>query len=169
VGPDHAFPGLIAEKIRTRNLPFEVVNAGVSGDTSADGLHRLDWLLQQRIDILMIVLGANDGLRGLSPELLKQNLQTIIEKAKTKNPRTQIIIAGMRMPPNLGQEYAAEFEAVYPAIARKNNAVLIPFLLEGVGGHSELNQQDQIHPTAEGHKIIAESVWRALAPMLHKS
>jgi acyl-CoA thioesterase I len=166
VGPNQTYPALIAEKIRAANLPFQVVNAGVSGDTSSDGLHRLDWLLQQPIDILMIALGANDGLRGLPATLLQENVQAMISKVKAKNPRVQIVIAGMQMPPNLGSSYAAEFERVYPSVAQKNNTLLIPFLLEGVGGHSELNQPDQIHPTAAGQKIIAETVWRTIGPIL---
>jgi acyl-CoA thioesterase I len=168
VGQDRAFPTLIAEKVRAANLPFDVVNAGVSGDTSADGLHRLDWLLQRRIDVLVIALGANDGLRGLSPTVLWENLQAIIDKAKAKNPQVQIIVAGMQMPPNLGAEYTAEFERVFAGVAQKNSAVLIPFLLERVGGHRELNQPDQIHPTAAGHKIIADVVWRTLEPILRQ-
>lgn len=168
VGQDRAFPALIAEKIRAADLPFEVVNAGVSGDTSADGLHRLDWLLQRKMDVLVIALGANDGLRGLPAATLAENLQAMIDKAKNKNPRLRIVIAGMQMPPNLGADYAAKFERVFAGVAQKNNAALIPFLLDGVGGHRELNQADQIHPTAAGHKIIAETVWRALEPILRE-
>lgn len=168
VGPERSFPALIAEKIRAANLPFEVVNAGVSGDTSADGLHRLDWLLQRKMDVLVIALGANDGLRGLPAATLAENLQAMIDKAKNKNPQMRIVIAGMQMPPNLGADYAAKFQSVFAGIAHKNNAILIPFLLDGVGGHRELNQADQIHPTAAGHKIIADTVWRTLQPILRE-
>ncbi|HEY2713441.1 MAG TPA: arylesterase [Chthoniobacterales bacterium] len=169
VDPKQAFPALIEEKIREKNLPYEVINAGVSGDTTAGGLARLDWVLQKKIDILVLALGANDGLRGLPVAQLKTNLQAIIDKVKAKNPAVKIVIAGMQMPPNLGGEYASEFRDAFPAIALANNATLVPFLLDGVGGHAELNQADQIHPTAAGHKVVAENVWRALEPLLTKS
>ena len=168
VRAEESYPALIAEKIRSAKLPYQVVNAGASGDTSADGLGRIDWLLQRKIDILVIALGANDGLRGLSPLTLKTNLQGIIDKAKVKNPQTQIIIAGMQIPPNMGIDYAKEFQAVFAEVAKKNGAFLIPFLLEKVGGHRELNQPDSIHPTAAGHKIMAETVWRSLEPILRR-
>src|SRR6267143_793244 len=164
--PSEAFPALIAEKIRAAGLPFQVENAGLSGDTSAGALRRTDWLLQRPIDVLMIELGGNDGLRGLPVKSLKANLQAIIDKAKAKNPAVRMVIAGMQIPPNLGAEYAANFERVYAELARENNAVLIPFLLEGVGGHRDLNQPDMIHPTAAGHRIIADLVWRTLEPIL---
>jgi acyl-CoA thioesterase-1 len=150
-------------------LPYEVVNAGESGDTSADGLHRLDWLLQRPIDVLVVALGANDGLRGLPVDALQANLQAIIDKTKAKDPQTQIVIAGMQLPPNLGASYAGKFAEVFKNVAQKNGAALIPFLLAGVGGHRELNQADQIHPTAAGQRILAEDVWRVLAPLLHQS
>ncbi len=160
VDPSEAYPALIADKIRAAHLPFEVINAGLSGDTSAGGLRRIDWLLQRPIDVLVIALGGNDGLRGLAPKALKENLQAIIDKAKAKNPQVKIVIAGMQIPPNLGADYAAEFQRVYPEIARENRAALIPFLLEGIGGHRDLNQPDLIHPTSAGHKVIADLVWR---------
>ena len=163
-----AFPALIAEKIRAAGLPFQVENAGLSGDTSAGALRRTDWLLQRPIDVLVIELGGNDGLRGLPVKSLKANLQTIIDKAKTKNAAVRIVIAGMQIPPNLGADYAAEFERVYSELARENDATLIPFLLEGVGGRRDLNQPDMIHPTAAGHRIIADLVWRTLEPILRK-
>jgi acyl-CoA thioesterase I len=166
--PTEAFPALIAEKIRAAGLPFKVENAGLSGDTSAGALRRTDWLLQRPIDVLVIELGGNDGLRGLPVRSLKSNLQAIIDKAKAKNPAVKIVIAGMQIPPNLGAEYATNFERVYAELARENNAVLIPFLLEGVGGHRDLNQQDMIHPTAAGHRIVADLVWRTLEPILRK-
>ena len=161
-----AFPALIAEKIRAAGLPFDVENAGLSGDTSAGGLRRIDWLLQRRIDVLVLELGANDGLRGLDLKSMKANLQEIIDKTKAKNPQVKIVLAGMQVPPNLGAEYATGFERAYSELARENNAVLIPFLLEGVGGHRDLNQQDLIHPTAAGHRIVADLVWRTLEPIL---
>jgi acyl-CoA thioesterase-1 len=168
VGQEQAFPALISAKIRAGNFPFEVVNAGVSGDTSADGLRRIDWLLQQRIDMLVIALGANDGLRGLPVSALQANLQAIVDKTKAKNPGAQIVIAGMQMPPNLGADYGGKFQRVYADVAQKNNAILIPFLLEEVGGHRDLNQADSIHPTAAGHRIMAETVWRTLEPKLRE-
>jgi acyl-CoA thioesterase I len=163
-----AFPALIGEKIRASGLPFEIQNAGLSGDTSAGALRRIDWLLQRRIDVLVIALGGNDGLRGLPVKELKANLQAIIDKAKAKNPAVKIVIAGMQIPPNLGPEYSASFQQVYAELARENHAVLIPFLLEGVGGRRELNQPDLIHPTAAGHRIIADLVWRTLGPILRQ-
>jgi acyl-CoA thioesterase-1 len=164
-----AFPALVAEKIRAGNLPFDVENAGLSGDTSAGGLRRIDWLLQRPIDILVVELGANDGLRGLDLKSMKANLQAIIEKTKAKNPAAKIVLAGMQVPPNLGPEYATGFQRTFEELARENNATLIPFLLEGVGGHRELNQADQIHPNPAGHRIIGELVWRALEPILRQS
>ena len=169
VQPAEAFPSLIAEKIRAAHLPFEVENAGLSGDTSAGGLRRIDWLLQRRIDVLVLELGANDGLRGLQLKSMKANLQAIIDKTKAKNPQVKIVLAGMQVPPNLGAEYATGFERVFSELARENNAVLIPFLLEGVGGHRDLNQQDLIHPSAAGHQIVADLVWRTLEPILGQS
>src|SRR5204862_4914904 len=130
-----AFPALIADKIRAAGLPFEVENAGLSGDTSAGGLRRIDWLLQRRIDVLVLELGANDGLRGLDLKSMKANLQAIIDKTKVKNPQVKVALAGMQVPPNLGAEYATGFERAYRELASENNAVLIPFLLEGVGGY----------------------------------
>lgn len=166
--PSEAFPALIAEKIRAAALPFEIQNAGLSGDTSAGALRRIDWLLQRPIDVLVIELGGNDGLRGLPIKSLKANLQTIIDKAKAKNLTLKVVIAGMQIPPNLGADYSADFQRVYAELARENNAVLIPFLLEGVGGHRDLNQPDMIHPTAAGHRIVADLVWRTLEPILRK-
>jgi acyl-CoA thioesterase I len=168
VQPAEAFPALVAEKIRAAKLPFEVENAGLSGDTTAGGLRRIDWLLQRRIDLLVLELGANDGLRGLDLKSMKANLQSIIDKTKAKNPQVKIVLAGMQVPPNLGAEYVSGFQRVYDELARENNATLIPFLLEGVGGHRELNQQDLIHPSPAGHRIIADLVWRTLEPILRE-
>jgi acyl-CoA thioesterase I len=168
LSPSEAFPALIAEKIRAAGLPFQVENAGLSGDTSAAALRRTDWMLQRPIDVLVIALGGNDGLRGLPVKSLKANLQAIIDKAKAKNPAVKIVIAGMQIPPNMGDAYVEDFARVYAELARENNAALIPFLLEGVGGRRELNQPDLIHPTAAGHRIIADLVWRTLEPILRK-
>ena len=166
--PNQAFPALISKKIHAAGLPFEVQNAGVSGDTSAGALRRIDWLLQRPIDVLVIELGGNDALRGLPIKSLKENLQKLIDKVKAKSPALQIVIAGMQIPPNLGADYEAGFARIYPELARENNTFLIPFLLEGVGGHRELNQPDMIHPTAAGQQIIADVVWKTLEPILRK-
>ncbi len=163
-----AFPSLIAEKIQQENLPFKVVNAGLSGETTAGGLRRIDWLLKQSVDVLIIELGGNDGLRGIAPSETKKNLQGIIDKVRAKNPRTEIILAGMQAPPNMGKDYTDEFRAIFPALAEKNSIALIPFLLEGVAGNPKLNLPDGIHPTAEGHQIIAQTVWKTLRPILLK-
>lgn len=168
VKANEAFPALVAEKIRAAKLPFQVENAGLSGDTTAGGLRRIDWLLQRRIDVLVIQLGGNDGLRGLPVSAIKSNLQAIIEKTKATNPATRIVLAGMQIPPNLGAEYARNFQQAFTEVARANDAILIPFLLEGVGGLRDLNQRDLIHPTAAGHRAIAEVVWRTLEPVLRQ-
>jgi acyl-CoA thioesterase-1 len=164
-----AFPALVAEKIRAAGLPFEVQNAGLSGDTSAGGLRRLDWLLQRPIDILVVELGGNDGLRGLDLKAMKSNLQAIIDKTKTKNPQVKIVLAGMQVPPNMGAEYANGFARVYAELAKENDATFIPFVLEGVGGVRELNQRDMIHPSPAGHRVIADLVWKTLEPLLRGS
>jgi acyl-CoA thioesterase-1 len=169
VAETQAYPALIQEKIREKHLPYDVINAGISGDTTAGGLARLDWVLQKKIDVLVLALGANDGLRGLPVAQTKANLQAIIDRVKAKNPAVKIIIAGMQIPPNMGDDYAVAFREIFPDLARANHAALVPFLLEGVGGHDELNQADRIHPTAAGHKILAENVWRVLEPLLTKS
>jgi acyl-CoA thioesterase-1 len=161
-----AFPALIQEKIEEAGWRFEVVNAGLSGDTSAGGLRRIDWLLREPVDVLILELGGNDGLRGTSPEVTKQNLQAIINQVRLKNTDTRIILAGMQIPPNLGQAHTRRFQEIFPELAESNDAVLIPFLLKDVGGIRSLNQTDGIHPTAEGHRIIAETVWDTLKPIL---
>lgn len=164
--PDQAFPALLQERIDAAGLDCKVVNAGVSGDTTAGGLRRLNWLLRQKVDILIVELGGNDGLRGIQPESTQANLQAMIDQARKKYPDIRIILAGMRLPPNLGAEYLQEFERIFPTLAEKNAAALVPFLLEGVGGERNLNQSDGIHPTAEGQRIVADNVWRVLAPLL---
>lgn len=166
VQPAEAFPNLIGEKIRAAGLPYVVENAGLSGDLSAGGLRRIDWLLQRPIDVLVIELGGNDGLRGLPVDALARNLQAIIDKTKAKNPQVKIVLAGMQIPPNLGADYARNFQQIFGELAQANHAALIPFLLEGVGGSRELNQADSIHPTAAGHRVIAETVWHTLEPIL---
>jgi acyl-CoA thioesterase-1 len=164
--PEQAFPALIQERIDAKSWNFKVVNAGQSGDTSAGGLSRLDWLLKNRVDILILELGANDGLRGLPAETTRKNLQAIIDRTKGKYPEAKVIVAGMKVPPNMGGDYGRKFEAVFVDLAKKNNAQLIPFVLEGVGGSRELNLADGIHPTAKGHEIVAANVWKVLEPIL---
>lgn len=163
-----AFPALIQQRIDGLDWNFKVINAGLSGDTSAGGLRRIDWLLRGRIDVLVLELGGNDGLRGIDLASTRANLQGIIDKVKAKNPRVKIVIAGMMVPPNLGQEYTRRFQQMYPELARANQAVLIPFLLEDVAGDAKLNLPDGIHPTAEGHKLVAETVWKHLRPVLQE-
>lgn len=161
-----AFPALIREKIDSLGWNFEVINAGQSGDTTAGGLRRLDWSLSRKVHVLVLELGANDGLRGIAPKVTRQNLQAIIDRTKEQNPNVKVVLAGMQMPPNLGGDYASRFRAIFPDLAKKNDALLIPFLLEGVGGVRELNLPDGIHPDAEGHKVVAENVWKVMKPLL---
>jgi acyl-CoA thioesterase I len=161
-----AFPALIQHKIDSLQLPYTAINAGVSGETSADGVARIDWILRQPVDIFVLELGGNDGLRGIPVSETKKNLQLIMDKVKAKNPSCQIVLAGMQIPPNMGKRYTDEFRNMYPELAKKNDVRLIPFLLEGVGGEARLNLDDGIHPTAEGHAILAQNVWSVLAPML---
>ena len=166
---EQAYPALIQAKIRDKKLPLDVINAGVSGDTTAGGLARLDWVLQKKIDVLVLALGANDGLRGLPIAQTKANLQAIIDRVKAKNPAVKIVIAGMQIPPNMGGDYGAEFRTIFADLAHANDAALVPFLLDRVAGHDDLNQEDHIHPTAAGQKIVAENVWRVLEPLLAKN
>ncbi|QPH41825.1 arylesterase [Pedobacter endophyticus] len=164
--PTEAYPALIQNRIDSLNLPYKVINGGLSGETSAGGKGRIDWLLKQPIDIFVLELGANDGLRGLPIAQTIKNLQDIIDRVKTKYPNAKMVIAGMQMPPNFGAKYANDFKNIFPDLARKNNMVLIPFLLDKVGGVPKLNQADGIHPTAEGDKILAENVWAVLKDLL---
>ena len=164
--PSQAYPALIQEKIDAKKWPFRIVNAGQSGDTSAGGLNRMEWLLRSRVDILVLELGGNDGLRGLPPETTRQNLQSIIELTRKKFPQVKIILAGMKVPPNMGADYAKKFATIYTELAKKHDALLIPFVLENVGGIRELNLPDGIHPTAKGHEIVAANVWKVLEPLL---
>ncbi len=166
LGSEAAYPALIQQKIDSAGLAFRVTNAGVSGETSAGGLRRLDWLLRQPVAVLVLELGANDALRGQDLRALENNLQAIIDRTRTAHPRASIVIAGMEAPPNLGRRYTGAFRQVFVDLARENGAALIPFLLEGVGGRPELNQADGIHPTARGHEIIADNVWQVLGSVL---
>ncbi|MEE8584267.1 MAG: arylesterase [Acidobacteriota bacterium] len=166
IDPAQAFPALIQQKIDRKGWPFEVLNAGLSGETSAGGLRRISWMLQRNPGVLVLELGANDGLRGFPLELTKRNLQGIISRARGRLPDLPIVLAGMMVPPNLGPEYTQRFQALYKELALDNGLSLIPFLLEGVAGQPELNLADGIHPTPQGHQIIAETVWKTLEPVL---
>jgi acyl-CoA thioesterase-1 len=161
-----AYPALLQQKIDAEGWNFTVVNAGLSGDTTSGGLRRIDWLLQRRIDVLILALGANDGLRGINLDVTRANLQAMIDRAKQKYPDVRVVLAGMYMPPNLGKDYVTRFQAIYPELAKTNQVSLIPFLLDGVAAHPDSNQDDMIHPTAEGQKIVADNVWRVLQPVL---
>jgi acyl-CoA thioesterase I len=164
--PNEAFPQLVQNKIDSLKLPYKVINAGLSGETTAGGKNRIDWILKQPVSIFVLELGGNDGLRGIPISETRQNLQTIIDRVRAKNPEVKILLAGMQVPPNMGQKYAVEFRQVFVDLAQKNNTALVPFILEGVGGVQELNQADGIHPTAPGHRIVAENVWEELRKLL---
>lgn len=166
LSPTEAFPAIIQNKIDSLGLPYKVINAGVSGETSSGGNGRIDWILRQPVDVFVLELGANDGLRGIPLSETKKSLQSIVDKVKAKYPEAKLVLAGMQIPPNMGQTYTTEFREIYPELAENNGMILIPFLLEGVGGEQKLNQQDGIHPTAEGHHMVAENVWRVLEGVL---
>jgi acyl-CoA thioesterase-1 len=161
-----AFPALLQQKIDDQAWNFKTINAGLSGETSAGGLRRIDWLLRQQVDVLLLELGVNDGFRGIDPKTIYNNLQGIIDRTRKKYPHVEIIVAGMLVPPNLGRDYAAQFRDVFPRLAQANGAALIPFLLQDVGGRPQLNLPDGIHPTAAGHQIVADNVWKVLQPVL---
>ena len=168
IDPSEAYPALIQDKIDSLHLNYKVVNAGVSGETTADGNSRIDWILKQPIDIFVLELGGNDGLRGIPLSGTEKNLQSIIDKVKAKYPGAKIILEGMQIPPNMGPDYTTKFKEIYPRLASENKVELVPFLLKGVGGDPKLNQRDGIHPTAEGHKIVAENVWKVLKQQIDK-
>jgi acyl-CoA thioesterase-1 len=159
IDPEDGFAGLIQSRIDSLGLNYKVINGGLSGETTAGGLSRLDWFLEEEPAIFVLELGGNDGLRGILLSETKNNLLAIIDKVRAKYPDTKIILAGMQIPPNMGQEYSKEFSELYPAVAAEKNVTLIPFLLDRVGGIPELNLPDGIHPTEEGHKIVAETIW----------
>ncbi len=163
---EDAYPAHVEAALVKKGIEVKVVNAGLSGETSAGGLRRIDWILRQPIDIFVLEVGANDGLRGLPLDQTRSNLQAIIDKVKAKNPDVKNVLAGMMVPPNLGKEYTTEFKNIYPSLAKTNNAVLIPFLLEGVAGDGNLNIADGIHPNVEGHKIVANTVLKRIEPLL---
>jgi acyl-CoA thioesterase-1 len=166
LSPAQAYPALLQRKIDAAGLPYEVSNAGVSGDTTAGGARRVDWALRGGAEVLIVALGGNDGLRGVQPTETAANLRALVERAREKAPEVRVLICGMEMPANFGAEYLAAFRAVFPTVATETGAELVPFLLERVGGIAELNQPDQIHPNAQGQQLVAENVWRVLSRML---
>jgi Lysophospholipase L1 and related esterases len=166
LSPGEAFPALVEKKCVQNGTPCKVINAGLSGETSAGGLSRIDWVLRQPIDVFVLELGANDGLRGLPLDQTIKNLQAIIDKVKKKYPDVKIVVAGMLVPPNLGPDYTTNFRKIFPELAKKNDATLIPFLLQDVAGHEKLNLGDGIHPNQEGHRIVANNVYQVLSRLL---
>jgi acyl-CoA thioesterase-1 len=161
-----AFPALIQSKVDSLSLRYTVINSGVSGETSAGGKSRINWVLNQKVDVFVLELGANDGLRGVPLKETRENLQAIIDAVLKKSSTTKIILAGMQLPPNMGIDYVTEFKTIFPQLAKKNNVNLIPFLLKDVGGIPDLNQADGIHPTVQGQKILANNVWAILGPII---
>ena len=164
VGAEETYPAQLQRRLDSQGLPYRVINAGVSGDTTAGGLRRVDWVLKSRPDIVILELGANDGLRGLKLQETKANLEKIIQRCRDASVR--VVLAGMKLPPNYGTEYTKSFEAIYPALAKQFRLPLIPFFLEGVAGSTSLNQPDGIHPTSEGYRIIADLVMETVTPLL---
>jgi acyl-CoA thioesterase-1 len=161
-----AYPSVLQTKIDSTKLPYTIVNGGLSGETSAGGKSRIDWLLKQHVDVFVLELGANDGLRGIPVKETEQNLQTIINRVKAKYPKAKLVMLGMQVPPNMGATYVTDFKEMFPKLATKNNMTLVPFLLQGVGGVRALNQKDGIHPTAAGAKILAANVWQVVKNIL---
>ena len=161
-----AFPAVIQEKIDSAGLDYEVINGGLSGETSAGGLRRINWVLQRKVDIMILELGGNDGLRGIDLSSTKENLQQIINRAREKYPDMKIILAGMQVPPNLGIEYTRDFQNLYPELAEANDLTLIPMILDKVGGYDEYMQGDGIHPNAKGHRVVAGTIWEVLESFL---
>jgi acyl-CoA thioesterase-1 len=166
LAPDQAYPALIQKRLDAEGLRYRVVNAGVSGETSAGARRRIDWLLRQPVDVLVVETGANDGLRGQDPQATRANIQAILDRARREAHPPQVLLLGMQAPPNLGQEYTARFRDLFPELARTNSVALVPFLLEGVAGIPSLNQADGIHPSVEGERRLAETVWTGLRPLL---
>lgn len=164
---EQSYPSLLQQRFDAEGLNYQVVNAGVSGDTSAGGLARLDWALEGDVRVMVVALGGNDGLRGLAPDQLKQNLAAIIERAQQRG--ITVVLAGMEAPPNFGRDYIVAFHNVYPGLAKEYRVALVPFLLDGVAGHEALNQRDGIHPSAAGARIVADNVWKVLKPLVKDS
>lgn len=168
IDKEDAYPALIQHKIDSLGWNYKAVNGGLSGETSAGGLRRIDWILRQPVSVFVLELGGNDGLRGVDPDDTKSNLQEIIDKVQDQYPEATIVLAGMQVPPNMGSDYTDQFRNIYPELAEENNTELIPFLLEGVGGNEDMNQSDGIHPTADGHKVLAQNTWEVLKPILQQ-
>jgi acyl-CoA thioesterase-1 len=167
--PEQAWPALVQKKADEAGLRYRVVNAGVSGETSAGALRRIDWLLREPAAVLVVETGANDGLRGQEPEATRENIRGIFTRAGKQAPAPKLVLVGMQAPPNLGADYTRRFRALFPEVAKEHGAAFVPFLLEGVAGVARLNQADGIHPTPEGQQIVAENVWRVLKPLLAAS
>jgi acyl-CoA thioesterase-1 len=161
-----AYPALLQQKIEAEKPGWRAVNAGLSGETTSGGLRRVDWILRQPVDIFVLALGGNDGLRGIDPAVSRANLLQILERVRAKYPQAKLVLAGMQMPPSMGADFAKAFEQMYPDVAEKTGAVLVPFLLQGVGGQLDLNLPDRIHPNAKGHAVLADTVWKTLRPLL---
>lgn len=166
VEKEEAYPALIQNTLDSLGYAYEVVNAGLSGETTAGGLERVDWVIEQDVDIFVLELGGNDGLRGIPTEETRKNLKAIIDKVRQKHSKVKILLAGMQVPPNMGTNYSQDFRKIFPEVAQDKEVELLPFLLEGVGGEADLNLPDGIHPNPEGHKIVAKNVWKALKPLL---
>jgi acyl-CoA thioesterase-1 len=164
--PAQAYPALIQAKLREASLDYDVINAGISGDTTSGGVARLDWILRRPVDVFVLALGGNDGLRGISVGETRKNLAAILARVHAKYPQAKLVVAGMQLPPNLGAAYVAEFRAIFPDVAREAGATLVPFLLEGVAAQPALNQADMMHPTAAGQQVVANNVWTVLRPLL---
>jgi acyl-CoA thioesterase-1 len=164
--PSEAYPALVQQKLDAAGLSYRVVNAGVSGETSAGALRRIDWLMRQPVAVLVLETGANDGLRGQDPEETRANIQAILDAVRRREPKPRVVLAAMEALPNYGDAYRRRFRSIYPELAKANGATLVPFLLDGVAGDPVLNQPDGIHPTADGHARVAENVWKALRPVL---
>jgi acyl-CoA thioesterase-1 len=164
-----AYPAILQKKIDSLDLNYTVINSGVSGETTAGGKSRIDWVIKQNISVFLLELGANDGLRGVALSETRSNLQAIIDAVREKSPETTIILAGMELPPNMGQDYTTEFRQMYAELAKKNELQFIPFILKDVGGIADLNQNDGIHPNIEGHNIVANTVWAILKPIITPS
>jgi acyl-CoA thioesterase I len=166
--PDQAFPAIIQEKVDKLGWDINIINAGLSGETSAGGLRRIDWILQRELDVFVLELGGNDGLRGIEPEVTKENLQNIMNKVWDRYSDARIILTGMEAPPNMGENYTSKFRQIYNDLAEFNDVIYMPFILEDVGGVPDLNQPDGIHPTEEGHEVIAENLWQILKPVIEE-
>jgi len=169
VDPEDAYPALLEKEIAAAGLDYRVVNAGVSAETSAGALRRIDWLMRQPVSVLVLETGANDGLRGQDPKQTRANIQAILERARAQKPAPRLVLVGMLALRNLGREYGEAFRAIYPELSHRNDAVLVPFLLQGVAGVPSLNQADGLHPTPEGHARMAENVWPYLKPVLEEA